>query len=129
MLWGFAVIIALLGILMVVERKYPARPLKHVPGWWKNVLLINFFQLICVITAAFSWEVWFQRPSRMNLSRFLSPGMGGFLAYLINTHFFYFWHKWRHESLLLWRTCHQLHHSASRIETITSFYKHPFEIV
>ena len=34
----------------------------------------------------------------------------------------------RHESDFLWRTLHQIHHSASRIETLTSFYKHPLEI-
>ena len=29
----------------------------------------------------------------------------------------------------LWLAFHQVHHSPSRIETITSFYKHPTEIV
>ena len=31
--------------------------------------------------------------------------------------------------LLINNTLHQFHHSPSRIETITSFYKHPLEIV
>jgi sterol desaturase/sphingolipid hydroxylase (fatty acid hydroxylase superfamily) len=30
---------------------------------------------------------------------------------------------------LLWRWFHQVHHSATRIEVVTSFYKHPLEIV
>jgi sterol desaturase/sphingolipid hydroxylase (fatty acid hydroxylase superfamily) len=30
---------------------------------------------------------------------------------------------------LLWRVFHQVHHSPQRIEIITSFYKHPLEIV
>ena len=29
---------------------------------------------------------------------------------------------------LFWNVFHQIHHSASRIETLTSFYKHPVEI-
>ncbi|HEX3572940.1 MAG TPA: sterol desaturase family protein, partial [Acidobacteriaceae bacterium] len=29
----------------------------------------------------------------------------------------------------LWRLFHQIHHSAQRIEVITSFYKHPLEMI
>ena len=41
----------------------------------------------------------------------------------------YWWHRWRHESSFLWRWFHQLHHSPQRIEVVTSFYKHPFELL
>lgn len=34
----------------------------------------------------------------------------------------------RHESDLVWQVVHQIHHSPGRIETLTSFYKHPLEI-
>ena len=40
---------------------------------------------------------------------------------------YYWWHRFRHESALFWRLCHQLHHSPRRIELLTSFYKHPIE--
>jgi sterol desaturase/sphingolipid hydroxylase (fatty acid hydroxylase superfamily) len=51
------------------------------------------------------------------------------LGYLAITFIYYWWHRARHESALLWRLFHQVHHSPQRIEVITSFYKHPFEIV
>lgn len=35
----------------------------------------------------------------------------------------------RHEIGFLWRWFHQVHHSPQRIEIITSFYKHPFEMI
>src|SRR5262249_39822873 len=41
----------------------------------------------------------------------------------------YWWHRWRHEVDFLWRWLHQVHHSPQRIEIITSFYKHPLEIL
>lgn len=41
---------------------------------------------------------------------------------------FYWWHRWRHESDVLWVGFHQIHHSPQRIEAITSFYKHPLEM-
>jgi sterol desaturase/sphingolipid hydroxylase (fatty acid hydroxylase superfamily) len=31
--------------------------------------------------------------------------------------------------IVLWRVCHQIHHSPARIELLTSFYKHPIEIM
>jgi sterol desaturase/sphingolipid hydroxylase (fatty acid hydroxylase superfamily) len=42
---------------------------------------------------------------------------------------YYWWHRARHESELLWRWLHQVHHSPARIEVLTSFYKHPFELL
>ncbi len=50
------------------------------------------------------------------------------VGYLAITFVYYWWHRWRHEVPLLWRWFHQVHHSPQRIEVITSFYKHPFEI-
>ncbi len=54
---------------------------------------------------------------------------GGICAYFIATFVFYWWHRWRHELDVLWRLFHQIHHSPQRLEVITSFYKHPGEMV
>ena len=54
---------------------------------------------------------------------------GAVVGYLVFTFLYYWWHRWRHESPLLWRWLHQLHHSPQRVEVVTSFYKHPFELV
>ena len=51
------------------------------------------------------------------------------IAYFISTFIYYWWHRFRHESQFFWRLCHQLHHSPRRIEILTSFYKHPVEIL
>jgi sterol desaturase/sphingolipid hydroxylase (fatty acid hydroxylase superfamily) len=65
----------------------------------------------------------------MDLQAHMSAPLGAFVVYLFVTFVFYWWHRWRHEVYFFWLICHQLHHSASRIETITSFYKHPIELV
>jgi sterol desaturase/sphingolipid hydroxylase (fatty acid hydroxylase superfamily) len=54
---------------------------------------------------------------------------GALVGYLVVTFIYYWWHRWRHESSFLWRWIHQVHHSPQRIEVITSFYKHPLEIL
>ena len=54
---------------------------------------------------------------------------GGLIAYFIATFVFYWWHRLRHESRLVLALFHQIHHSPQRLEVITSFYKHPVEMV
>jgi len=125
---GFLIITGGLGLLMILERLYPDQPLAKVDGWWKRVLFINFCQLVMVVGSMYTLEKWLQIPSIFNLRNYVSPPIGGFITYLISTWIFYWWHLLRHEIYLLWLTFHQMHHSAQRIETITSFYKHPLEI-
>lgn len=122
---------------MLLERIFPDQQLKYVPGWWKHVVLINICQLLVVILGMYTWERAFRGPPLFTLGsylenilpKYLIPSIGGFTAYIINTWIFYWWHLARHEIYIFWRLFHQLHHSAQRIEAITSFYKHPLEII
>jgi len=135
MYWGFGFLVTVMGFLMILERMFPDQELKYVPGWWKWVLLINIFQLFAVILAAFTWEDWllntsyFTSKTGFHLRDHVTPFWGGVIAYVFQQWLFYYWHKGRHELYICWILFHQFHHSPSRIETITSFYKHPLEII
>lgn len=111
------------------ERIQPGWHLPRVPGWTTRVLLINAAQLGIVLLAGVTWEHWFASAALLHLSAYLSAPVGGLLAYFLATFVFYWWHRARHESDLLWRIFHQIHHSPQRIEVITSFYKHPVEML
>lgn len=132
---AFISLIIILGIIMVLERIFPDQQLKPVAGWWKWVIIINIFQLFSAIFATFTWEralqntAYFKSTAGFHLRNYTSPFWGGFIAYFINQWLFYHWHKARHEVYMFWILFHQFHHSASRIEAITSFYKHPLEII
>jgi sterol desaturase/sphingolipid hydroxylase (fatty acid hydroxylase superfamily) len=129
MIQGFIVIIGGLLSLMVLERIFPDQKLKYVNGWWRNVVIINLFQLILALLSSYIWEDFFEGLHTMfRLQKHVTPLVGGLIAYFVTTWLFYWWHRARHEIYILWLLTHQLHHSAQRIETITSFYKHPFEI-
>lgn len=56
-----------------------------------------------------------------------NPVLVGFLSFFLTSFVFYWWHRATHASDLLWRTFHQLHHSARRVEALTSFYAHPMD--
>lgn len=113
----------------ILERFIPGWQLPKVKTWPVRVVAINLAQLCVVILAGFTWEKWLGAWSVFKLSDHTSPLVGGLVAYFIATFVFYWWHRLRHENDFLWKTFHQIHHSPQRIEVITSFYKHPVEMV
>ena len=114
---------------LTLERLRPGWTLPRVRTWLPRVLAINAIQLGVVTAAGYTWGRWLQGWSLLQLGRHLTPLAGGMLAYFIATFVFYWWHRWRHESDFLWTGFHQIHHSPQRIEVITSFYKHPGEMI
>jgi sterol desaturase/sphingolipid hydroxylase (fatty acid hydroxylase superfamily) len=70
----------------------------------------------------------FAGASLFKLSQLGMPVLEGFIGWLVGTFFFHWWHRLRHQSGF-WVVFHQVHHSPTRIEAFTSFYKHPVEIL
>src|SRR5215813_8495946 len=124
-----AYILVAFALCFLLERSFPGWKLPHVRTWPLRVLLVNGVQLGVVLVAGVSWERWASARSLLHTSDHLGPVSGGLVAYFIATFVFYWWHRWRHESDFLWLHFHQIHHSARRIEVITSFYKHPLEML
>lgn len=114
---------------LLLERLFPGWPLPRVKTWPLRVLSINAVQLGVVLLAGITWENWFSSWSVLQLSAQVTPVVGGLIAYFIATFVFYWWHRWRHEVDFLWLGFHQIHHSPQRLEVITSFYKHPGEMI
>jgi len=122
-------LIAVAACCFVLERIVPGWKLPAVKTWPLRVVLVNLVQLGVVTLAGVTWELWLSSWSVFHLSRHLSPSLGGLCAYFVATFVFYWWHRWRHEVHFLWLGFHQIHHSPQRIEVITSFYKHPGEML
>ena len=73
------------------------------------------------------WHIIYGQDSIFTLSNLELPILEGFISWFVGTFVFYWWHRLRHRDGF-WRVFHQVHHSPSRIEVLTSFYKHPLEI-
>lgn len=110
-----------------VERMRPGSVLPNVRGWWGRVVAIDLFQILITLVAGLTWNRWLQGDSLFSVAK-LPNWLAISMTYLFSTFVFYWWHRVRHESRLWWRVAHQIHHSASRLEVMTSFYKHPVEI-
>ena len=125
---SIALLVLCLGLLMVaVERITPDRNWPSVPNWWPRAIAATSFQAASAYLAGVAYDGWLLRHRPWSADGLGTIG-GAIVGYLAITFVYYFWHRARHEVHFLWRWLHQLHHSPQRIEVITSFYKHPFEI-
>ena len=120
-------VIAVAVIMILIEQLRPGVEQPRVRGWIARLSLLNAIQIGVVFLGAATWDRWLPN-FRLFDARPLGVAGGAAVGYLTITLVFYWWHRWRHEVPLLWRTLHQIHHSAARIEVVTSFYKHPLEI-
>ncbi len=112
--------------MMLSERLRPGRLWPRVSGWSPRALAFTLVQALIVLWAG---EIFQQAPPAEHaVVAATTIGMEALLGYLTLTFVYYWWHRARHEIGWLWRWLHQLHHSARRIEVVTSFYKHPLEI-
>jgi sterol desaturase/sphingolipid hydroxylase (fatty acid hydroxylase superfamily) len=115
-------------IFLVAERVFPGRSLPKSVGWYLRCLSINFVQFAITFFLGDLWYSWFSNSSVFQLSKLDISSIEGFIGWFVGTFVFYWWHRLRHKKGF-WLVFHQIHHSASRIEVLTSFYKHPIEIL
>lgn len=121
-------VLALAVVMIVVEVLRPGRSWPKVAGWWVRAALLNGVQVGSVFLAGVAWDGFMVRHRPWSADGLGQVG-GAALGYLTITFIYYWWHRWRHDVSFLWRWFHQVHHSPQRIEIITSFYKHPVEIL
>lgn len=124
-----ALIVLGFGVAMLlVECVAPGRHLERVRGWYPRAILLNAVQAFVAYLSTATWNHWFPQIALWHAGGFGFLG-DALLGYVAITFVYYWWHRARHEIPFLWRWLHQIHHSASRLEVVTSFYKHPIEIL
>lgn len=122
------VVLGLAIVMMAAEPLSSGRRWPTVKGWIPRALALNAAQAAMVFITGVTWDRWFPQLRLWDASG-LGFVPGALLGYLVITFVYYWWHRARHEVQFLWRWLHQVHHSPQRIEVITSFYKHPIELL
>ncbi|MCB2408743.1 sterol desaturase family protein [Hymenobacter lucidus] len=127
---GIQVILIFLSTLMffILERRFPGRELPETKGWYLRAVLMNIVQITLIGIGGLTWNTHFRQYSLVQLGNWHTPITEGLTYWFFGTFVFYWWHRLRHANGF-WVVFHQIHHSPTRIELLTSFYKHPVEIL
>ena len=121
-------VLALYAALMLVEVLVPGRDLPRIKGWIPRALgsfvvyfyLSTYFPLI--------WDNYLINYQLLDISH-LGTFTGAAIGVIVYEFLVYVWHRALHSNSFLWRTFHQMHHSAERVDTFGAFYFSPLDML
>jgi sterol desaturase/sphingolipid hydroxylase (fatty acid hydroxylase superfamily) len=121
-------VFAIYAGLMLWEKLAPARAWPSVRGWrLRGVIAFALFFLVSSYV-----PLWLAEPlgllALLDASALGTLG-GAALALLLYQALLYAWHRSLHESAWMFRTFHQLHHSAERLDTAGAFWFSPLDML
>jgi len=121
-------VIAMYGLMMTWESLFPAQPLPRVRGWKVRGVLF-FFAFFFLSTYLPLWlDPWLERWRLLDLTG-MPVWMSSLAGILLYELAIYGWHFMLHRSDFLWRTFHQMHHSAERLDTFGAFFFSPLDML
>lgn len=119
-------VLGLYGALMLYEAIAPGRDLPQQKGWVPRALgsFVAYFYLASYLPLI--WDGYLARFQLFDLSG-LGMFAGAAVGLLVYEGLLYAWHRTMHRTDWLWRSFHQMHHSAERIDTLGAFYFSPLD--
>ncbi|HNR22587.1 MAG TPA: sterol desaturase family protein [Steroidobacteraceae bacterium] len=120
--------LAIYGALILWEALAPARTLPAVRGW--RAKGVAAFALFFLVSSYLPW-LWADQLAVWQLLDLsgLNRWAGAVIALLAYQAGVYAWHRSMHGSPRLWRSFHQLHHSAERLDTFGAFWFSPLDMI
>jgi len=113
-------------VIFMTEAKFEVRKFPTVENW-KNTGFIFFILLLLMslMVPLVLPMAWFESNSLINLEAFY--GSDVIIGLLLSTFCGYWFHRAEHQWDFMWKSFHQIHHSAERVDIAGAFYTHPFE--
>jgi sterol desaturase/sphingolipid hydroxylase (fatty acid hydroxylase superfamily) len=115
-------------VLALLERVRPARALPSVAGWRLKGVAFLLLSIAISSSTPLLWDAWLGEH-RLFDARGLGDVGGAILGFAVYELVVYVWHRSMHRVGFLWRSFHQLHHSAERIDVFGAFYFHPLDMI
>ncbi|TMU54681.1 sterol desaturase family protein [Flagellimonas algicola] len=121
-------VLAIYAVLMIWEGLFPARKLPKVKFWkLRGLGAFAFFFYLSSYLPLFIDP--YLEPFRLLDLTDLTTVIGGLIGVVVYEFGVYIWHRALHSSEFLWRTFHQMHHSAERLDTYGAFYFSPMDMI
>ena len=120
--------IGLFGGFAALDLVTRARTFPEVTLWRLKGVAFMLLYLSIATFAPLLWDSWLgeHRLVAADNLPFWAQLVGGFLLLEFGI---YSWHRTMHNTNVLWRWMHQMHHSAERIDIWGALYFHPFDIL
>lgn len=122
------VLIAIYFVLILLEAIAPGQKLKHVRGWIPKSLLVFVIYFYLSSYLPLIWDKYLLPYQLVNLEK-MNPYLSTIVAVFVFELYIYLWHRTMHQTPWLWRTFHQMHHSAERLDTFGAFYFSPLDMI
>lgn len=114
--------------LMIWEALFPARELPYVQFWkTKGLTSFGVFFFLSSYLPLFIDPIL--EPYRLLDLTELGTAGGAIVGILLYEFGIYVWHRAMHSTNFLWRTFHQMHHSAERLDTYGAFFFSPLDMI
>lgn len=122
------IILTLLGTLLLLEHIIPGRKQPKANGWYPRafIIFVAYFYLSGYLPLL--WDRHLSNFQILDLAS-LNSYVSAFIALLIFEFLVYVWHRAMHQTKWLWRTFHQMHHSAERVDVLGAFYFSPLDMI
>ena len=119
---------ALYAGLLVCETLFPARPLPRVRSWWLQgaAAFLTFFFVSAYVPL---WLSPYLAPLALWDASALGTFGGGLAALMLYELLAYGYHRALHSSDVLFRSFHQMHHSAERLDVSGAFWFSPLDML
>lgn len=113
--------IAIYAGLILWEQIAPAAKLAESRAWPLRGIIAFFIYLYVSSYLPLIWGEYLAPLQLFDLS-VVHPVVAAIVGLLVVEFGIYWWHRSMHETNLLWRLFHQMHHSAERLDTFGAFY-------
>lgn len=114
--------------LMLIEYVAPARKLPPIKGWIPRALItfVVYFYLSSYLPLI--WDEYLSQYQVLNIEH-TNPLLSAVIALMVFEFMIYLWHRTMHKTNWLWKSFHQMHHSAERVDTFGTFYFSILDII
>ncbi|MBL4673213.1 MAG: sterol desaturase family protein [Arenicella sp.] len=114
--------------IIVLQAIIPGRDLPKVKGWYTRAVLSFVVYFFLSTYLPMYWDKYLAQYQLVDLGS-MNPFLSAGIAVLVFELLIYIWHRAMHQSDFLWRTFHQMHHSAERVDAVGAFYFSPLDMI
>ncbi|MBC7829773.1 MAG: sterol desaturase family protein [Chitinophagaceae bacterium] len=115
-------------LLILWETFFPARKLVDIKYWKVKGIIVFIFYFFLSSYLPLVTNPALEQFRLIDLSQ-LGSFEGAIIGVLLYEFGVYIWHRQMHRSDFLWKTFHQMHHSAERLDTYGAFFFSPLDMI